>query len=1040
MQPALRHSDTIARLARGAFWYALALLFIYGGLWRTPVASIPVNDFDEPQWLSHSVCADSLFSSRYHEICRGLNNQTLDHSAGAKYLIFLARAVAGIPAEAVKRLYIHTEPVAPDIRSAVVRFMTMLSSLALLVLFAGLRRVYGSTAALSCIVLFTITAVWQEFLRTVMAEAPLFFFTVLTWASSIWIIHLLTRKPTAPFGWLALAAVALGLSLGMAVGVKPNAALLAVSVVAMLLPFGRRLTREWQTLLWLGTIVALSALLALWFTYPLLWEGDLFMRIEEALIFRTSLVTRQTIVFASSFLADPAQSIRAGLSNAFSADYYNVFPSWLGVPLALVGLWTGFTRGRRLAPSSHAWLLGVGLANLPLVPLNGNRYWIFLLFAVMIFSGIGIGQLAEAALRRTNPLASVASPADELPTRHYSRPAQIAGAICVVTAVACIAVIGVAVLRSGEPRRLYQAYTAANARQQVRAEIQAFSQIIAYEARRGVWSEPSVLDEAQLLFEREIDSTDPGVIQAVNELGQLLLAYSPNDDLKARVRYELDGVHTRMIGQAMITVGQLKTNVPAEWGSVEAAAITLFTPDQTIDTSLEVRETGDYAINVTGMNLAPAPIEIGVFIDGANAGILSYDRGDNSWTEQSLTARITAGRHTVQLKLLNDSIVQGVDRNAAVRGLTVTPPGSNATPHFVCLSDGAAADTVQGKLCASGDPALVLDSEHREALITVSVALPAFYDIELRATADGADQQILAGLDDLPVGMMQLKPGEQTLQLSPLYLLPGEHTLRLSSTGSQAATSNVTVKQLTLSPRYPRARTFTPMRAGSSDPQALALNTDTTVYVEWTGYGSGYSFYQIYVYGRASDQAAAQIQLSVDKNPVGSITLDSYGTYPAPLLVELANGAAHTIELRPTTTGQAAKIYGIDIVTESDPLIFAGGDMRWDRTNNAVVDARESGVIVPPEIKLARPVTIGQAGLYNITVRVRAPQGGSCKLRISVSDLLIGEESIGTNGGWEEHSARVYLPTGQHDIGLSWSGEVGAEPVEIIYVQLEPIR
>src|SRR5436305_1299314 len=118
--------------------YVLALFIICIGLFSTPARQQPGNGFNEPIWLFHSLCLDAVLTPNYHESCRELSFQSLDHSAGAKYIIAAIRWLTGVPPEAVQYYY-HiggaTQVVPdPEVRAAVMSGVALFSCLTLFLL------------------------------------------------------------------------------------------------------------------------------------------------------------------------------------------------------------------------------------------------------------------------------------------------------------------------------------------------------------------------------------------------------------------------------------------------------------------------------------------------------------------------------------------------------------------------------------------------------------------------------------------------------------------------------------------------------------------------------------------------------------------------------------------------------------------------------------------------------------------------------------------------------------------------------------------
>lgn len=1065
-QPAERATVRVRaiRVPWQVLWYLLAGLIIYLGLWRTDPRYIPANTYDESQWLSHSVCLEAVLRADYAEICREINLQGVDHSAGAKYLLGLLRWSNGIPAEAVKRLYTHPEPLDPAVRVEMIGGITALSSVALFLLFAGLRQAYGGGSALAVLVLLVLTPFWQSTLRTIMAEPPLFFFTVLVWLALLWLVHLLTQTPAAPLWLLIVAAAALGTALGWAVGVKPNSIVLVAGLGAALIPFGRNLLRHWFLLLWLIAVVVLSATAALLINYPLLWNGDVVAGLQAALAFRSKVLAYQSLFFPDYYLVDAAAALRTGLSMSFSPPQFMVLPAWLSVPLCLLGIWAGLRHPNLLARASHWFLLTSGLFNALIVPFSWGRYFLFTFLAVAVFTAVGFTSLVTAVRQRAwagrpGPQAVQS----ELPARSFGRVARLSAVASIGLAVIIPGLVIITGLQAAPKTNLWWELGLAEHDADLATQIAVVNQLAAHNPQLRDTTGAPLLWLLERYFVQNKHLTDPAIIAGLNQSAQLLVQHATDPDLAARVEHD-----RAQLGASFnrVHLAPLETNVPADWVPADAPGDYLFTGDHYLRTTVAVPVDGQYQLAVDSLHQAPAPILLGLSINGADPLTLRYDRADNSRALQTVVADLTTGRHTLELRLLNDGVVDGVDRNAVIHGLTVTPLApSGMALSAVCPQPAptAVADdprVLRAASCAAMQTPVALDRRYDRLQIAVTAPLPALYDIALTLQPQALQpQSIELRLADLPLGRVPLPVAGQPLvlnsarnagdqggewQLPPVYLPPGEHLFEIARDPDAPpwrAGAQIAIGQLQLIPRYPDRQTFTPAELGSSTPQALRLTSDTEISGAWQQYIHGYSFYQVQLSGISSTATEFPLEVTIDDQVIGIVTLHQDGRRPDPLLVELANGLPHRFALRPLGPAAAdhALLYAVEIFPASQSLLIAGSNLRWSSADNDLVTVRGGMVAFPATTELRKRLSLA-AGQYNVSFRTRRSAGAPpAQLQFRIGGWPLCNVAVPGDGNW--HTVRcpvpIDLPGGEHEIGLTWQGGRPELALEILYVQIE---
>jgi tetratricopeptide (TPR) repeat protein len=102
-----------------------------------------------------------------------------------------------------------------------------------------------------------------------------------------------------------------------------------------------------------------------------------------------------------------------------------------------------------------------------------------------------------------------------------------------------------------------------------------------------------------------------------------------------------------------------KDGVGYLWWSGEALAI------------VSVEHDGDYLISMRARQSKPVPVEMAVGIDSQQLRRVAFARGDNSWETVTVPVRFAKGLHTVNVWFLNNAVVGGVDRDAAIEWVAI---------------------------------------------------------------------------------------------------------------------------------------------------------------------------------------------------------------------------------------------------------------------------------------------------------------------------------------------------------------------------------
>lgn len=88
---------------------------------------------------------------------------------------------------------------------------------------------------------------------------------------------------------------------------------------------------------------------------------------------------------------------------------------------------------------------------------------------------------------------------------------------------------------------------------------------------------------------------------------------------------------------------------------------------------IDVRGAGEYRIDAALCECAPPPVEMRIGVDGSPLAGLALGRGDGSVSTTSISVYLEPGLHTVHLWFDNNAVVDGIDRNAKVYWVAVSP-------------------------------------------------------------------------------------------------------------------------------------------------------------------------------------------------------------------------------------------------------------------------------------------------------------------------------------------------------------------------------
>ncbi len=114
-----------------------------------------------------------------------------------------------------------------------------------------------------------------------------------------------------------------------------------------------------------------------------------------------------------------------------------------------------------------------------------------------------------------------------------------------------------------------------------------------------------------------------------------------------------------------------------------------------------VENSGTYRLQIEARNDKPGPVMLDVRMDGKAAGILSWDKNDNSYESKSLPVQIDAGNHELSLAFVNEgdvstSLKPDEDRDAIINGIVLSPDTSTADERMVAVKGETILPLIQG--------------------------------------------------------------------------------------------------------------------------------------------------------------------------------------------------------------------------------------------------------------------------------------------------------------------------------------------------------
>lgn len=1043
----------IRRYTAIALPYILVCFIIYLGFWTTAPRNIPGNLFDEPLWIGHSVCAEAVLTANFHEVCREINLQSLDHSAMAKYMIAIGRWWAGIPAEAVLDQYTNhapDKPLDPYVRESLIRFSIVLSSLSLLILFISLRMAFGSLTAFFSILIISFTPYWQYILRTPLAEASMFFFSCCTLYAMLLLFRTLSTTRKISLHHILISAIIVGLAAGAAIGVKINA-------IVVLLGFGIALFYilyifriQWLLIVWVGVIASLVAAAVLYLSTPFLWDGNPIDRYKMLVIFRSVLLFGMT----KGELLDASGSMRSVISNAFTAGHFNLLPNILSIPLCGFGLWFLIARTSWYGRLTGLWLLVVGGVSAAIIPvevqpISWDRHCIYTVFALHIVIAHGAASLIQTGLHRSN-LRHVSFSLPPLTPLLLTRGQKIVALICCAGLMVLTIITGVATLQTSRERQLWNTYILAPT---LDAKLTLLAQILQYNPQARRWYNhdewiPSaagdpLVDVLVQYFSQMRDTEDPALLNALMSVGHSIVNATNDSTVRDHIQYDIQQLQERLTQRVhpIAEITTFKSELPINWFPENMPTPrnqVIMDAKYPLQASVQIPRDGTYRLIATGANWQPAPIIIGVSIDNKKVGELHYDKNDNSWSDAEVVAQLSTGTHSISLGLLNDFFDPNTnaDRNGAINRLIILPKETA----LICSSN--VTDTIiNAHICPLGLPIATMSSAYSGMTIPVSTPIDSLYDISFHTELSETTAVDLAILvDNVPVeGALSVTSGKKTVHIPPFFLPAGEHQILLKYSSSNSNPGKLTISELNIVPRYPDSSVLIPSVFGK-DGRTLMLKRGDSVQASWKLYSYGYNFYTIRLLGRSLTKEVSKVSVIIDNENIGFAELTPEGILSSPLLIELAKGSSHSIVLKPNDDISESSIDTVMIEPYQAGFTFSGTSMTWDKTDNNNVSSVHRILKLSSNTVIHKTVTLDNGNARALLARVRTDihSDSDIQIKVGVDGWPINNITVSQNDQWKDHAVPIFLPAGKHVIDFSWqASHPNIKQLYILYAELQ---
>lgn len=766
-------------------------------------------------------------------------------------------------------------------------------------------------------------------------------------------------------------------------------------------------------------------------TNPIFWHLDIIDRFQQAMTFR-SIVTISYTIRSGLRIIDVSDSLRTSFLNSFNIsetnysginyrNHYNILPTLVGLILCLAGLWHGFKKkNHKLTYNSHVWFLSMMLINTLVVTLNWDRYFMFTILSVHVFTGIGINYLIQTINKK--PLVEICS--KKIGSYNFYTYDVISGSIYIVATLAIAGLLTYSTIQKRPIRNKWKDLL--YSKEDTIQILKLSNELIELNPSANYFGNGKpFIEQIEPSFFEHSPSPDPDMLGVIFHTGELLLTHSQNEELKARVAYEMElmgqnyknltddkpqrqicYVHNK---QPILEISSTNTPVQlAENGHI------LLEP-QTITGQLVIttQQRSTYQFRIKSNIVLPGHVKLGVYLDNQQIATLSYQANQTNWYEPNLDLALSKGSHEFAVTLLNIP--------------SVALPTSAWTVHLY---------PTQSSPCTTGQLPIVLPQWYKPSeTINFVTPVPALYDIEL--TYPQPITRMVTGVIDnaYPISSNpKQSEANPIVTLPPIYLATGNHSLTVSAPYTN------TWQQVRLTPRVPSKNEITPYEFKSSYPQVTVLTSATDITYTWKWFRNvvPYDFYRLKVHGSNASLSPTTIAVTIDGNFIGTAEFNSDGMTTKPLIEELANGGTHTISIAPTNLDrhEEAYLYTVQIERIDNSLIFAGSSMRWGKQDNHKIKTDNSVIHLPPDVPLSKKVMIENEGVYSVTVRYR-PTGvltsSDAQLHFNIGGWPIGKVSPSKRSDWQEHTFTTYLTTGDHDFRLWWESMANDETVDIMY-------
>lgn len=489
----------------------------------------------------------------------------------------------------------------------------------------------------------------------------------------------------------------------------------------------------------------------------------------------------------------------------------------------------------------------------------------------------------------------------------------------------------------------------------------------------------------------------------------------------------------------------------------------------TIQAGLWFEDTGNYALDVRGLNDRPAPIKLQVELDGKPVGEpLSYDRNDYSWSTDSMLLPIaTPGYHQLRIDFVNDfydpQLVANKDdgdRNGAVRSFVIT----KLQAPIVSVGKQLGLELAQEiNMLAPGTDVIDLD----DGSVVQRAGNGRVVDVDLAFDSAGGYRLILEGHNDSPgpveldVLVDEIKAGtlsfaaddgswsEQTLLFT--VALPGYHRLSFDYVNDVYDDSlieqgldgdrNVGLRRLTL--------TKVPAAIGKNDitldvnfddiladvgesavtlaridgEYALVFEPGSELQIPTAFLNDG--VYALELVGR-SERLAGTLDMALGE----TTRILDFGSISEPHFIGVEQPAGvTTLTLRnpgrQNVYLQALRLYADPLFadegfawTPAHGYVAAGADVGLDNGREAVI---RGGVGSMVEI----PVVFPKAGVYRVAVRGQHDRPGPVVLNVLIDDVRKGQIYFSDNNGqWGERTVQIAVAEpGLHTMTIAFDND-----------------